>query len=142
MINFQPRTSMEKFSSIVVTGIDIDRTLSEPAHVYLKLSGQPPEEWVSYFERGDVDEDCIDEETGEPTVRPQQYRLAGEHLAVDCVPEDLEEGLLQEIKHAVDLANQRYRALLEQVEREQKWIKRERMDQRQRLEELQSRLKF
>jgi hypothetical protein len=128
----------ESFEPIRITDLDIDLTqTSQEAsglrRLYLKLSGEPPPEWVKIFEKK------------RRFPRDPVWRNAwvvGAHIVIDCVPEELERSGLNHLKEDVTNANNEFLESsarheadnLRQFEKEEAT--------RKRLEELRAKLKF
>lgn len=80
------RRMKELFEQIRITDLDIDLTqTSQEAsglrRLYLKLSGEPPPEWVRIFEK-------TRRFPRDPVWR--NAWVVGAHIVIDCVPEELE----------------------------------------------------
>lgn len=101
--------------------------------MYLELSESPPHPWTLLF----------DQERAFPRHSMwRDARIEGRYIVVDCVPEELEKYHLQDLKQDVLNSNQKYvqwqaKAAAQAAQRAQKEVQ-----ERQRLAELGSRLKF
>ena len=126
------------FDKIRITDLDIDltQTSQEAAgfrRLYLKLSGEPPPEWVKIFEQK------------RRFPRHPIWRNAwvvGAHIVIDCVPEELEQFDLNHLKEDVVNANKEF---LESSARDDADNLRQFQKQeatRKQLEELRAKLKF
>jgi len=128
----------ELFDKIRITDLDIDRTqTSQEAsglrRLYLKLSGEPPPEWVRIFE--------------EKRRFPRQpiWRNAwvvGGHIAIDCVPEELEQFGLNHLKEDVAKANGKFSEWSARNDAENLRQLQEKAATRKQLEELRAKLRF
>lgn len=126
------------FEEIRITDLDVD--LTQPSQeapgfrrLYLKLSNEPPREWVEIFEQ----------ERRFP--RHPLWRNAwvvGPHIVVECVPEDLEQSQLNHLKEDVANTNRKFSEWAAKNNAEILQQLRERAEVRKQLEELRGRLKF
>ncbi|MGO8926245.1 MAG: hypothetical protein ACLQU3_05060 [Limisphaerales bacterium] len=94
----------ELFDKIRITDLDIDLTqTSQEAsgfrRLYLKLSGEPPPEWVKIFEQ---------ERRFPPHPIWRNSWVVGAHIVIDCVPEELEQFGLNHLKEDVANANNKF----------------------------------
>ena len=114
-----------EFEDIRITGVDTDASgggddSSALVDVVMTLSKSTPADWASYF-----------------NARWQQHIymmkrdawVSGNHLTIHCVPDELENDHLPELKKIVDETNQRYKEHLAQRERDAQ-RERERADAR------------
>ena len=132
------RRMKESFEQIRITDLDIDLTqTSQEAsgfrRLYLKLSGEPPPEWVKIFEK----------ERRFP--RHPIWRNAwvvGAHIVIDCVPEELEQFGLNHLKEDVANANNEVFGVERPKRCRQPATVREKEATRKQLEELRAKLKF
>ena len=120
--------------------IDLDVDLTQPSpeapgfrRLFLKLSEEPPPEWVNMFEQ----------------VRrfpPHQiWRKAwvlGAHIVVECVPEELEQCQLNHLKEDVAIVNQRFSECAARKKAEIRQQLQDQAEARRELENLRSRLRF
>jgi len=128
----------DSFIDIAIIGLDVDATkpsqvASGLRHMYLQLSAQPPSEWQQLF----------DQERRFP--RHSMWREAwveGRHIVVDCVPEEIEQYHLRDLKEDVAKTNEKYRDYLGKVARAQKQQQEAEQKEKSRLDDLKSRLKF
>jgi hypothetical protein len=128
----------ESFEPIRITDLDIDLTqTSQEAsglrRLYLKLSGEPPPEWVKIFEQK------------RRFPRDPVWRNAwvvGAHIVIDCVPEELERSGLNHLKEDVTNANNEFleSSARHEAENLRQFEKEEAT--RKQLEELRAKLKF
>lgn len=96
------------FQDIRITGLDSKATQQSPTApglrlMYLTLSGTPPHMWTQIF----------DAERQFP--RHSMWRTAeveGDNIVVDCVPEELEQYHLRDLKEDVRNTNEKYRGYL------------------------------
>jgi len=129
---------MADFADVTIVDLDVDRT--EPSgkaaglrHMHLRLSGEPPEEWVESFNNS------------RRFPRHGMWRHAwieGAHIVVDCVPDEIEQYHLADLKQDVAVANKEYREHLQKAARAEEHDQREAANERKRLEELRKRLSF
>jgi len=128
----------ESFEQIRISDADIDLTqTSQEAsglrRLYLKLSGEPPPEWVEIFEKK------------RRFPRDPIWRNAwvvGAHIVIDCVPEELEQSGLNHLKEDVTNANSEFleSSARHDAENLRQFEKKEAT--RKQLEELRAKLKF
>jgi hypothetical protein len=126
------------FEEIRIADLDVD--LTQPSQeapgfrrLFLRLSQEPPPEWIKIFER----------ERRFPRRRIWRNAwVVGNHIVVECVPEDLERSQLNHLKEDVAHANKKFSdyAATQKAEIEQQLQKR--AEVRKQLEELRGRLKF
>ena len=128
----------ELFEKICITDLDIDLTqTSQEAsgfrRLYLKLSGEPPPEWVKIFEQ----------ERRFP-LHPiwRNAWIVGAHIVIDCVPEELEQFGLNHLKEDVANANNKFLQWVAQSDAENLRQFQEKEATRRQLEELKVKLKF
>ena len=94
----------ELFEQIRITDLDIDLTQTSQEtsglrRLYLKLSREPPPEWVKIFEKK------------RRFPRDPIWRNAwvvGAHIVIECVPEELEQSGLNHLKEDVTNANNEF----------------------------------
>jgi hypothetical protein len=128
----------EQFDKIRITDLDIDLSQvsqgsSGLRRLYLKLSGEPPPEWVKAFEQ----------ERRFP--RHPVWRNAwviGAHIVIDCVPEELEQFGLNHLKEDVTNVNNSFLASSARNEADDLRQFQEKEATRKQLEELRAKLKF
>lgn len=126
------------FTDIQITGLNVDKTqpshkASGLRHMYLGLSSSPPAEWVQLF----------DQERSFP--RHTMWRHAwveGSYIVVDCVPEEIEQCHLRDLRKNVKNSNEKYIEFLARSEVQKKAEEDEKQIEKTRLEQLASRLKF
>jgi len=102
---------MVEFEGIRIVDIDAERV--QPSnrapglrHIYLKLSHTPPTEWVRIFK----------DERSYP--RHSMWRHAwieGAYIVIDCVPEEIENYHLRDLRQDVATANTKYATYLQRV---------------------------
>lgn len=110
VINFTNRT-LESFVDISIVGADKSRAYrpdknSPLYHIYLTLSAHPPQEWVQIFE------------AERKFPRHSMWRHAwieGNSIVVHCVPNEIKQYHLDDLKHDVSNSNLRYREYLQKV---------------------------
>jgi hypothetical protein len=128
----------EPFEEIRIIGLDVD--LTQPSQeapgfrrLYLKLSEEPPPEWVKIFEQ----------ERRVPSHRVWRSAwVVGAHIVVECVPEDLEQSQLNHLKEDVANTNRKFSECAATKRAEILHQLRERAEVRKQLEKLRGRLKF
>jgi hypothetical protein len=128
----------DSFTDIKIIGFDVDATQPSQTvpglrHMYLQLSVAPSSEWQQLF----------DQERQFP--RHSMWRKAwieGNFIVVDCVPEEIEQYHLRDLKEDVAKTNQNYRSYLARVAEAQKKRREAEAKEKSRLEDLKSRLKF
>ena len=128
----------ELFKEIRITDLDVE--LTQPSQeasgfrrLYLKLSGEPPGEWVKIFEQ----------ERRFP--RHPIWRNAwvvGAHIVVECIPEELERFQLNHLKEDVANANRKFSEWAAKNDAETLRQLQEKAAARKQLEELRAKLKF
>lgn len=122
-----------------IIGLVVEKTKESKRHVpamrqlYLKLSTRPNAQWVGIFE-------------GEREfARHNMWREAwidGQYIVIDCLPEELESIHLVDLKQDVEVTNDKYFELVRRKSEEEQKKKIERDAERQRLEDLASKLNF
>jgi hypothetical protein len=128
----------EPFEQIRITDLEVD--LTQPSHeapgfrrLYLKLSEEPPPEWVEIFEH----------ERRFPRRRIWRNAwVIGSHIVVECIPEELEHFELNHLKEDVANANKKRLECAATKNAEILHQLRERAEVQKKLEELRGRLKF
>ena len=126
------------FENIMIVDLDVDMTrhsnkASGLRHMFLRLSSRPPTDWVRIF----------DNERGFP--RHTMWRKAwveGQHIVVDCVPEEIERYHLRDLKEDVANANRKYREYIVQVQAEKERDRSAEAAEKERLRNLKGNLKF
>jgi hypothetical protein len=128
----------EPFEEMRITDLDVD--LTQPSQeapgfrrLYLKLSSEPPREWVKIFEQ--------ERRFSRHPVWRKAW-VVGPHIVVECVPEELEQFQLNHLKEDVANANKKFS---ETAARNNAEILRQLGEQtaaRKQLEELRTKLKF
>lgn len=127
-----------EFNDIKIVGLDTQFT-SESArgsamrNMHLRLSASAPQEWIEIFE-------------GERAFpRHSMWReahVSGNHIVVDCVPGEIEQYHLRDLKTDVANTNQKYRDYLSRVAQVDEHQRQATADEQQRLTELRDRLDF
>lgn len=126
------------FEDIKILEVDDSKSYKPDAtkllyNIYLKLSASPPLEWQQIF----------DAERRFP--RHTMWRdawIEGEHIVINCVPEELEKYHANDLMKDVENTNSKYRQyLMEKAQNEAKKVKQE-LSERDQLKELKSRLRF
>ena len=128
----------EPFEEIRIT--DFDVALTRPSQeapgfqrLYLKLSQEPPRQWVKIFEQ----------ERRFP--RHPVWRKAwvvGAHIVVECVPEELEQFQLNHLKEDVANTNTKFLQWAANNNAEILLQLREQAEVRKQMEQLRTKLKF
>jgi len=128
----------EPFEKIRI--IDLELDLTQPSHeapgfrrLYLKLSGEPPPEWVKLFEQ---------KRRFPRRPRWRKAWIVGAHIVVECVPEELEQFQLNHLKEDVADANKDFLEWAAKNEAEIIGQLRVRAVAREQLEKLRTKLKF
>jgi hypothetical protein len=128
----------EPFEKIRIIDLDVD--LTQPSHeapcfqrLYLKLSGEPPREWVNIFEQKR-------RFPHHPIWR--KAWIVGAHIVVECVPEELEQSQLNHLKEDVADANKDFLEWVAKNDAEILGQLRERAVVREKLQKLRTKLKF
>ena len=128
----------ELFDKIRITDLDIDLSqMSQGSsglrRLYLKLSGEPPPEWVKAFEQ----------ERRFPR-RPiwRNAWVIGAHIVIECVPEELEQFGLNHLKEDVANANNEFLESSAQDDADNLRQFQKKEATRKQLEELRAKLKF
>jgi hypothetical protein len=127
-----------QFDEIKITGLDSKRTQPSTKapglrHMYLSLSASPPHEWVQLFEQQ------------RQFPRHSMWRRAwieGRFIVVDCVPEEIERYHVHDLKEDVAACNKGYLEWRTRVAAASANKAEEEQKERERLDELASRLKF
>jgi transposase len=126
------------FVKIRITDLDVD--LTQPSQegpgfrrLYLKLSEEPPPEWVKIFEQ---------ERRFPPHQTWRKAWVLGAHIVVECFPEELEQFQLTHLKEDVVTVNKKFSecAAIKMAEIRQQL--QERAEARRDLENLRTRLRF
>lgn len=128
----------DSFDEIRITGLDVGATqpsqrASGLRHMHLRLSAQPSSEWRQLF----------DNERQFP--RHSMWRAAwieSSFIVVDCVPEEIEQHHLRDLKEDVANTNKKYREYLARVALAQKQQEETEQKEKSRLDELKNRLNF
>jgi hypothetical protein len=128
----------EPFEAIHITDLDVD--LTQPSQeapgfrrLYLKLSSEPPPEWVKVFE---------EERRFPPRPIWRNSWVVGAHIVVECVPEELEQFGLNHLKEDVATANNKFLESRARKEADDLRQFREKEATRKQLEDLRAKLKF
>lgn len=126
------------FEDIRITGLDENATRASDKGsamrlMHLTLSKSPPSNWSTLFEQ----------ERQFP--RHNMWRRAwieGRYIVVDCVPEEIEQYHLADLKQDVANSNQKYRTWLAQSAAASDRKQQEEKAERERIAALGSKLKF
>jgi len=120
--------------------VDLDVELTRPStkasglrHMFLRLSNDPPLEWIEFFNA----------ERRFP--RHSMWRHAwieGQHIVVDCVPEEIERHHLPYLKEEVSTANDKYREHLQILNRRKISEEKAAVEEEERLKNVKANLKF
>jgi hypothetical protein len=126
------------FEDIRIEDLNIDRCYKSGTspfmyNMYLALSGNPPSEWLQIFAQ----------ERRIPRHRMWRHAwIEHNYIVVDCVPEDLEQYLLKDLKEDVRNSNEKYRAHLAEKEEEIRMKGEAKKKEKERLRVLRNRLDF
>jgi hypothetical protein len=128
----------DSFTDIKITGLDVNATQPSQAapglrHMYLRLSARPSSEWQELFNQ--------ERQFPRHTMWREAW-IEGNFIVVDCVPEEIEQYHLRDLKEDVAKTNQNYRDYLARVARAQEQQKEAEQKEKSRLEDLKSRLEF
>lgn len=123
---------------IKIVGLDTNLTTeshsgSAMRKMHLRLSDSPPQEWIEIF----------DGERSFP--RHSMWRdaeVSVNHIVVDCVPEEIEQYHLRDLKEDVANANRKYRDYLTRLAQQEERQHKAEVAERQRLNQLRDRLDF
>lgn len=117
---------LEEFDDVRIVGVDKDRAYrpdpeKQLYHIYLELSSHPPQEWVQIFE------------AERQFPRHTMWRHAwteGNYIVVHCVPEEVKQYHLGDIKQDVATSNAKYREYLRRMaaERAREATRRKKME--------------
>ncbi len=126
------------FADIRITALDVDATRPSPQGpgmrlLHLKLSDLPPPNWVRLF----------NELRQQP--RHSMWRQAwieGSHVVIDCVPDEIEQYHLTDLKDDVRVCNGRHRRWDQEMAIAETARRREEQSERIRLIALNARLDF
>jgi hypothetical protein len=126
------------FTDIRITGLNADATEQSPTApglrlMYLSLSEAPPDVWCQIFA------------AERQFPRHSMWRRAwtdGASIVVDCVPEELEQHHLRDVKEDVANSNAKFRDFLTQEARRTEAAQQAEQRERDRIEEVKKRLKF
>jgi hypothetical protein len=132
------RRMKELFEQIRITDLDVDLSQmfqgeSGFPRLYLKLSGEPPPEWVKIFEQK------------RRFPRHPVWRNAwvvGAHIVIDCSPEGLEQFGLNHLKEDVADANNEFLESSARDDADKLRQLQKKEATRKQLEELRAKLKF
>jgi len=128
----------EPFEKIRIIDLEVD--LTQPSHeapgfqrLYLKLSGEPPREWVNLFEQ-----------KRRFPLHPiwRKAWIVGAHIVIECVPEELEQSQLNHLKEDVADANKGFLEWAAKNDAQILGQLREQAVAREQLQKLRSKLKF
>lgn len=129
---------MKEFTDIKI--VDLDVTLTRQSdkapglrQMFLKLSQVPPSEWTQIFDN---------ERTFPRHSMWRRARIEGNHIVVDCAPDEIEKYHLRDLKQDVANSNAKYRDYLRQVYQQQTQAKQAEDAEKRRLDELRSKLDF
>ncbi len=128
----------EPFEEIRITDLDVG--LTQPSdeapgfrRLYLKLSEEPPPEWVTIFEQ---------ERRFPPHRRWRNAWVIGRHIVVECVPQELEQFQLNHLKEDVSTVNKKFLECAAAIKAEIRQQLQEQEKARRDLENLRTRLRF
>lgn len=126
------------FDEIKIVDLDVERTrpsqkASGLRHMFLKLSALPDRNWIKIFE-------------GERSFpRHTMWRHAwieNQHIVVDCVPEEIEQYHLKDLKQDVANTNTKYIIYLQRVVAENERQQIAKAAEKEKLGKLKDNLKF
>jgi hypothetical protein len=128
----------ELFDEIRITDLDSDLTQTSPEasgfrRLYLKLSREPPPEWVKTFEQ---------ERRFPPHPIWRKSGVVGAHIVIDCVPEEVEQFGLNHLKEDVANVNNKFLESSARKDADDLRQFQEKEATRKQLEELRAKLKF
>jgi hypothetical protein len=126
------------FIDIKIVSLEDEMTVESPVHpnlryVFLRLSQTPPPIWQSYFKES------------RKKSRHPHWRNAWidrKYIVVECVPEEIETHHLNDLRHDIAQSNQRYRRYLHHQTQAEIHQGKTRLQERERLREMKSRLNF
>ncbi len=126
------------FQDIKIIDLDVDKTrpsnkASGLRHMFLQLSDLPPREWVQILEN----------ERSFP--RHSMWRHAwveGNYIIVDCVPEEIQQYHLKDLKTDVSNSNQKYKEYVSHIEAQNDIDKKAEEAEAERLSKVKNNLKF
>jgi hypothetical protein len=126
------------FEPIRITGLDAEKTEQSPTAsglrlMYLRLSQEAPLEWEQLFE------------SQRQFPRHSMWRKAsveGRYIVVDCVPEELQQYHLRDLKEDVGAVNGKYQDYLRRKTEDEKIEAEKQAAERQRIQNIESRLDF
>ena len=129
---------MIAFDDVLITGLAVERTQQSSTapglrYMHLTLSARPTAEWGEMF---------IAERRFPRHSMWREAWVEGDAIVVDCVPEEIEQYHLRDLKEDVANTNQTYRGYLRRVEEAQQREQSERDVEASRLEDLKGRLQF
>ena len=128
----------EPFEKLRITDLDVD--LTQPSQeapgfrrLYLKLSEEPPPEWVKIFEQ----------ERRFPSHRVWRNAwVVGAHIVVECLPEELEQCQLNHLKEEVAAVNKKFSEWTAERQVENMRLLQEQEAARKQLDKLRTKLRF
>jgi hypothetical protein len=129
---------MEEFIDINLVGLDITLTRQSNTapglrHMFLKLSQIPSSAWVEIF----MAERAL--------PRHMMWRdawIEGDAIVVDCVPEEIQQHHLADLKQDVANSNKKYRDFLRRDHGEKQRRQQAEEAEKKRLEEIRRKLDF
>jgi hypothetical protein len=128
----------EPFEEIRITDLDVD--LTQPSQeapgflrLYLKLSQEPPPDWVKIFEQ---------ERRFPPHRTWRNAWVVGAHIVIECVPDELEQCQLNHLKEDVATVNRKFSECAATKKAEIRQQLQEHAQARRDLENLRTRLRF
>jgi hypothetical protein len=126
------------FTDIRITGLDTAATEQSPTapglrHMYLSLSDSPPFVWTQIFD--------AERQFPRNTMWARAW-IQGDSIVVDCVPEELEQYYLRDLKEDVTNSNTKFREFLAREERRESAAEQAAQHERERIAKLGKRLNF
>lgn len=101
--------------------------------VFLRLSGEPPQLWAELFDR--------EREFPRHTMWREAH-VSGNHIVVDCVPEEIEKYHLSDLKQDVANANMKFRSWSKIAADRKRALDEAKAKEEERTKDLRKRLDF
>ncbi|WP_426025226.1 hypothetical protein [Brevundimonas sp. TSRC1-1] len=128
---------MANFEPVSITGMNVNASHASGQgalkNIVLTLSGRPPYGWNDMF-NGLWARHFY--------MMKRRAEVAGGQMTVTCMEDELEGGLLEELKKVVSEANQHFVAAQQEAENKRQQEAARGLEERQKLEGLANRLKF
>jgi hypothetical protein len=127
-----------RIPDIKIIDLDVSATkpspLGENRRVFrFKLSARPPAMWPKFF-------DEAREKPRRGYWRPAEIKEVS--IVTDCIPDEIAEWHLDDLKNDVKTANEKYSAFCDAAERAARIKEEQKFSEKEKLESLRSRLKF